>query len=208
MLRRTLLAAAAVGAVISGLPRAAEAVVTYALVDQVYGFLPSGPPPSFINSQRTSFAFTISDAAVARGSFNLTFAGVGTSLSDNFLGGDVADFVSITAPERITAAQAFRASTSSLTVTFAPDQSVSSLALTFRGDTESLFLASAGAALVTGTYISDFNNCDGRCTVSGRIALVGSGTQPGTGTPVPEPMSLALLGVGLLGMTAFSRRQG
>lgn len=192
MLRQSLLAAVALGAMMAAAPRA-EAVVTYTLVDKVETV------PNAIPGLPGSFAlsFAVSDAAVARGTFQLS--GRGSFSDPPIFSGNVADFVSLSIVGGEGTATRFPGRIE-FSATFAPDRSVSSFGLNTLIDDGEAILTGSGNSLISGSFGNGTIPCNssassGRCQVSGRL------------TEVPEPMSIALLGVGLLGMLALAQRQ-
>ncbi len=177
-------------------PATAEAAV-FDLTNQVYN------SEALSRSAIVSFRLVISDAAVARGSFNLQESAGSQILS---VTGDVADFVSastgpLAAPGPTVTPTFAQFANVNLSLTFTG--SVASGTVNFLGQSDGLQLAGTGGTF-SGMFGSDFNNCQNSgpnaCIVTGQL------TAPAFTPPIPEPISMSLLGVGLMGLAAARRR--
>ncbi len=186
----------------------AEAAVRYDLVGQSYAFLVPPNNPSFTTPPVFNLALTVSDAAVARGSFA---ARVDGNIRPVVISGDAADFVSLVAGD-----DAYNAPSASnpfltnsrgfadISLSFDLLGDVTSSAIRFFGDLSGANLSGTGNAL-SGFYVRENGGCFGTdssqvCSVSGTLA------RTVLSTPVPEPAGLALLGSGLLGLAAARGR--
>lgn len=189
-MRAALLAAT----IMCGMATGAEASVTYALTNRVYNQV-AQDAGAFLN-----FSLTVSDAAVARGSFNLSGRGSGNSGFAPSYTGDLADFVSFTANE--TATPTFLFGNLAFNATFGTGGAITASSFTFNGVNEMSQLGGSSNAF-GGTFGSDnfgFRCGSNACAVNGQLAATA------VPNPVPEPVSAAVLGVGLLGLAAWRRR--
>lgn len=185
-MRAALLAAA----MACGLAMGVQAA-TYTLMNPIYNQVAQDARASL------NFSFTVSDAAVSRGSFNLF--GVNNGVSPSYTG-DVADFVSFTANETATPDYLF--GTLHISASFA-DGAITASNITFNGMNEMSAWAGTSSSF-GGTFGSD--NYNFRCG-SDACAATGQLTTSVTASPVPEPVSMSFLGSGIVALIAL-RRQG
>ncbi len=162
--------------------------VAFQLVDMTYN--------SFAQSLGAGFAFalTISDAAVTRGSFNLTGSGGGGPTT---YVGDVADFVSaVDNADRATATSLV--GTLRIMLNFSSTGAVLSGNINFNPDFSGLSLRGTDG-IFSGTFGTEFDHCPAalpgpQCGLSARLA-----TTNFVATAVPEPASFLALALGTLG---------
>lgn len=198
-MKQVLLAATILCGVVSGV-RAAP--VTYTLVNQVYDQFTIDSRATF-----ASFSFTVSDAAVSRGSFSYSVLGGNgfTVANGTQPSGDVADFISlfgvgetIDPPSNrlhgpLTASASFGSNGEILSSSFRLLGIFNDFA--FGGSSASFGGTYGGAAFTCGGPLTP-------CRVSGSLAMTGFTPS----TAVPEPASIALLAFGTFGVAVARRR--
>ncbi len=191
-MRAALLAAT----MMCGLATGAHAAV-FDLTGQVYN------AEALSRNAAVQFDLVISDAAVTRGSFNL----METATSQvQTITGDVADFVSAsTGPVRASGQTITptSASNANLTIVLTFSGGLPSGSITFNGTSDGIQLAGIAGAF-SGLFGSDFNNCPN--TGPNACAVTGQLTASASANSVPEPISMSLLGIGLMGLAAARRR--
>jgi len=189
-MRAALLAAAMACGLVTGAQAA-----TYTLVNLVYNQV------ALDSRTNLNFSFTVSDAAVARGTFSLAGGGgfIPSGNSPTY-SGDVADFISFTANE--TATLTHLTGKLSISATFGTGGAITASSFTYGGLNEMSLLTGSSSSF-GGTFGSDNNG--GRCG-SDACTVTGQLTSPATASPVPEPVSVSLLGGALLGLAGLRRR--
>ena len=176
-----------------------------ARADQIYTYngLPTYQGANGSPAVGATITLDVTDAAVQSGSFNLS--GYGTLGSASY-SGDISGLISFVTPAPFTATPAGISGGGFFAVSFTFDAAgtITSDTVQYAGlDGDGLL--SGSQVLTFGAIGSDALGCDsdytsGVCTVSGSWTHTDN-----TGTAVPEPAAVAILGIGLVGLIAARR---
>lgn len=193
------LTAAAFGALLI-LAAPARANVVYTFTPTTVTRTPSLPVPTL----GIGFRLELTDEAIADGSFALFEPTSGPADFPPSYTGDVGEFVRFSY-EGESATRTDRTTSLDLSLTFSPSGDVVAGRVAARGQNANLDLGISGN-FVSGFFGTEEPSCN--ADVLNRVCFE-SGPLVRTSVPsnVPEPDSLALLGVGALGMGAVARRR-